>query len=206
MESDLDPRTLKQAIRRQAEASRAAQPDKDELSRAICGRFAALPEYAAAATVLLYVHMRSEVRTQPFLPAAIAQGKRVVVPYCAGDALELFRLESPSELEIGTYGILEPRVPLRGLAAKRVPPEALDLVMVPGVAFDRRGGRAGHGKGYYDRLLRHVRPDATLVGVAYECQLFPQIPMLDHDVFMDKVITEKAVYPGRGRQPRRPPP
>ena len=120
MQSDLDPRSLKQAIRRQAQARRAAQPDKDELSRAICGRFAALPEYAAAATVLLYVHMRNEVRTQPFLPAAIAQGKRVVVPYCAGEDLELFRLESTGELEVGTFGILEPRPSLRGLAGKKV--------------------------------------------------------------------------------------
>ncbi len=200
MQSDLDPRSLKQAIRREAQARRAAQPDKEELSRVICGRFAAVPEYAAAATVLLYVHMRNEVRTQPFLPAAIALGKRVVVPYCAGEVLELFCLESIGELEIGTFGILEPRLASRGLAAKKVRPEELDLVMVPGVAFDHRGGRAGHGKGYYDRLLRQVRPDATLVGVAYECQLFAEIPMLEHDVFMDAVITEKAIYPGQGRR------
>ncbi len=194
MQSDPDPRALKQAIRREAQARRAAQPDKDQVSRVICGRFAALPEYAAAATVMLYVHMRSEVRTQRFVPAVIAQGKRVVVPCCAGDNLELFHLESTDELEIGTFGILEPRPALRGLAARKVLPEELDLVMVPGVAFDRRGGRTGHGKGYYDRLLRQVRPDTTLVGVAYECQLFREVPMLEHDVFMDAVVTQEAVY------------
>ncbi len=200
MQSDPDPRTVKQLVRRLGELSRALQADKDELSWVICGRFAALPEYVAAATVMLYVHMRDEVRTQPFLPLALAQKRRVVVPFCAGENLELFHLESPGELEIGTFGILEPRPSLRGLAERKVRPEEVDLVMVPGVAFDRRGGRAGHGKGYYDRLLRQVRPDATLVGVAYECQLVPEVPMLEHDVFMDAVITEKGIYPGRGRR------
>jgi 5-formyltetrahydrofolate cyclo-ligase len=78
----------------------------------------------------------------------------------------------------------------------------LDLVMVPGVAFDLRGGRLGHGKGYYDRLLPRIRPSAPLVAVAFECQLFPEIPMLEYDVFMDRVITEKAIYLGRGRSSR----
>jgi 5-formyltetrahydrofolate cyclo-ligase len=71
---------------------------------------------------------------------------------------------------------------------------------VPGVAFDQSGGRMGHGFGYYDRLLQHARPDAPLVALAFECQLFPEIPAEAHDIFMDKSITEKAVYVGRGRK------
>jgi 5-formyltetrahydrofolate cyclo-ligase len=71
--------------------------------------------------------------------------------------------------------------------------------MVPGVAFDRRGARMGHGKGYYDKLLEHARPDTKLVALAFECQLFPEIPVQQHDIFMDKLITEAAVYQGRGR-------
>ena len=58
--------------------------------------------------------------------------------------------------------------------------------MVPGVAFDRRGARMGHGKGYYDKLLQHARPDAPLVALAFECQLFPEIPTQAHDIFMDQ--------------------
>jgi 5-formyltetrahydrofolate cyclo-ligase len=57
----------------------------------------------------------------------------------------------------------------------------------------------GNGQGYYDRLLKRVRSDAPLVALAYECQLFPELPVGPHDVFMDKVITEHAVYLGRGR-------
>jgi 5-formyltetrahydrofolate cyclo-ligase len=73
------------------------------------------------------------------------------------------------------------------------------LIMVPGVAFDQEGGRTGHGKGYYDKLLEHARPDTPLVALAFECQMFEGIPMQAHDIYMDKVITETDVYVGRGR-------
>ena len=199
MESTTDLASLKQQIRKQAHANRNNQLDKEELSRDICRRFASLPEYEASLSVMLYVHVRSEVRTQEFLPTAISQGKKVIVPYCVDDQLELFLLESMDELSIGTYGILEPRLELRALPEKRIDVERVDLVMVPGVAFDRSGGRMGHGKGYYDRLLRNARPDARLVALAFECQLFPEIPMSPHDIWMDKIVTEKAVYAGRGR-------
>jgi 5-formyltetrahydrofolate cyclo-ligase len=190
---------LKGAFRRHALASRESLPDNDEKSCMICARFASLGDFSAAGTVMLYVHMRSEVRTQPFVAVALAGGKRVVVPFCVGGELELFHLENMGELEIGTFGILEPAAELRTLSAKRVRPDQIDLVMVPGVAFDRHGGRLGYGKGHYDRLLPRLRPDAIAVGVAFECQLLPEVPMLEYDVFLDKVITEQAVYAGRGR-------
>jgi 5-formyltetrahydrofolate cyclo-ligase len=104
------------------------------------------------------------------------------------------------DLAIGMYKILEPKPELRNLADRQVAVTKLDLVMVPGVAFTREGARMGHGKGYYDKLLEHARPDAPLVALAFECQLFPEIPTQEHDVFMDKVITEGAIYEGRGRR------
>jgi 5-formyltetrahydrofolate cyclo-ligase len=100
---------------------------------------------------------------------------------------------------LGMYRILEPKVELRDVAAKRLTPTDLDLVMVPGVAFDRNGGRTGHGKGYYDKLLQHARKDAPLIALSFECQLFEEIPAESHDIFMDKVVTEDAVYVGKGR-------
>lgn len=191
---------LKQQIRAQAHENRNAQENKEELSRGIVSRFMSLPEYQAARTVLFYLDVRSEVRTRHSLEDALASGKKIVVPYCIeGEVLELFHLESLDELSLGMYRILEPKPELRSLPHKQVPVEEIDLIMVPGVAFDRRGGRTGHGKGYYDKLLEHSRPETPLVALAFECQMFPEIPMQPHDVFMDKVITEAAVYPGRGR-------
>jgi 5-formyltetrahydrofolate cyclo-ligase len=200
-EQFMDIAQRKTELRQQAHALRNAQERKDELSREIVARFMALPEYAAAKTVMFYVDVRSEVRTRHDLAAALAAGKKIIVPWCndVGE-LELFHLESMNELVTGMYKILEPQPELRTLAAKQVKPEEIDLVMVPGVAFDRRGARMGHGKGYYDKLLEHARLDTPLVALAFECQLFPEIPVAEHDIFMDKVITEATVYEGRGRK------
>ena len=189
----------KRQIREQAHAARNAQPEKDTLSQQIVDRFMALPEYAKATTVMFYVDVRSEVRTRQHFPAALASGKRIVIPYCVDGELELFHLESMEELSVGMYKILEPKVELRSVPEKRVDVIELDLIMVPGVAFDRRGARSGHGMGYYDKLLEHARPDAPLVALAFECQMFDEVPTQEHDIFMDKVITEAAVYDGRGR-------
>lgn len=189
----------KKAMREEAHARRNAQPNKDEISREIVARFLATPEYAAAKTVMFYVDVRSEVRTRNDLAGALETGKRIVVPYCVDGELELFHLENMDELELGMYRILEPRTDLRTVEAKKIDVTDLDLVMVPGVAFDRRGARMGHGKGYYDKLLEHARKDTPLFALAFECQLFPEIPVQAHDVFMDAVITESAVYRGKGR-------
>ena len=202
MTTAVDPSERKQAIREQAHANRNAQENKDELSRQIVTRFMGLPEYQQASTVLFYLDVRSEVRTRHSLEEALQSGKRIVVPYCVDGELELFHLEHMDELSVGMYKILEPKPELREVATKDIPVAEIDLIMVPGVAFDRRGGRTGHGKGYYDKLLEHARPSTPLVALAFECQMFEEIPMQSHDVFMDKVITEAAVYEGLGRGPR----
>jgi 5-formyltetrahydrofolate cyclo-ligase len=196
-----DSQERKKAIREQAHANRNAQPDKDELSRQICEKFLALPAYTVAKTAMFYIDVRSEVRTRQHLPQALASGKKIVVPWCNDKGeLELFHLTSMEELAIGMYRILEPKPELRGLPEKQVQADDLDIVMVPGVAFDRSGARMGHGKGYYDKLLQHARKDAPLVALAFECQLFPEIPVAPHDIFMDMIITEKAIYPGKGKR------
>lgn len=202
MSTVADKSELKKSIREQAHAARQAQPDKDGVSQQVMARVMQLPEYQRAKTVMFYVDVRTEVRTRQALPEALASGKRVVIPYCVDGELELFHLESMDELELGMYRILEPKAELRSVPAKRTPVEELDLILVPGVAFDRRGGRTGHGKGYYDKLLEHALSATPLVALAFECQLFPEIPMQDHDIYMDKVVTEAAVYEGLGRGKR----
>ena len=190
-----DIAALKKSIREEAHARRNALENKDELSRHIVNQFMNLPEYTSAKSVLFYVDVRSEVRTRQALPDALESGKTIVIPWCTETVeLALFHLESMDELAIGMYKILEPKPELRLLPEKKVDPKAFDLIMVPGVAFDRRGARMGHGKGYYDKMLENARPETPLIALAFECQLFPEIPVAPHDVFMNKIITEKAIY------------
>jgi 5-formyltetrahydrofolate cyclo-ligase len=195
----------KARLRRQAYDARNAQDAKDDVSRSIVEQFLTLPEYAAARTVMWYLDVRSEVRTRHQIGAALAGGKTIVVPYCTVDErgankLGLWRLTDMDELVVGKWKILEPPHERWGEPEKEVDPLALDLVMVPGVGFTREGARMGNGQGYYDRLLDRVRHDAPLVALAYECQMFPDLPVGPHYVYMDKVVTEKAVYAGRGRR------
>jgi 5-formyltetrahydrofolate cyclo-ligase len=195
----------KAQMRRAAYDARNAQADKDQISEIAVNRLVDLAEYQGSKTVLWYIDCRSELRTKHALPAALVSGKRIVVPYCTVDEagankLGLWLLENMDELIVGKWKILEPPRERWGEPGKEIPPEEIDLVIVPGVGFSRSGGRMGNGQGYYDRLLERVRPDCQLVGLCYESQLFDNLVVSPHDVFMDKVVTETSVYTGRGRR------
>lgn len=180
----------KSLLRAEVLARRAAQGEKEALSRRIVQRLFSLPAYQSAQTVLFYVDVRSEVRTRWAFPEVLAADKDLVVPYCVGSELELFRLRGLEELRPGRFGILEPEPRLRDRPERKVLPGELDLLIVPGVAFDRTGGRLGHGMGFYDRLLSRIRPEAAKIGLAFECQIVPAVPTEPHDVPLDTIITE----------------
>lgn len=195
----------KNAMRRAAYDARNAQEDKDRLSEIAVETFLQLPEYRRAKSAMWYIDCRSELRTRQALPAAIASGKEIFVPYCTTDEngankLGLWRLESMDELIIGKWKILEPPRERWGEPGKEGDPSKLDVVMVPGVGFGRDGARMGNGQGYYDRLLERVPPTCALIGLCYESQLFDDLIVSPHDVYMNKVVTEKRVYEGRTRE------
>jgi len=182
----------KLSIRQEAIFRRRAQDKKDETSHKILQHLRQLAVYQQASTVLFYIGVRSEVRTIAELSRLLGQGdKRVVVPYCVDQHLELFHLDAIDELESGAYRLLEPKRSLRSNPDRSVEITEVDLVVVPGIAFDRQGGRLGNGFGYYDRLLAKIASTTSLVALAYDCQMFPLIPMDEHDIRMDVVITEK---------------
>ena len=195
-----DPIEEKHHLRAAAHLRRLHLTDGPQKSRLIIDRLTALPEYAAAGNVLCYVSFRTEVATHDLLPQLLAAGKRVVVPYCEADRLELFRFNDFSDLSPRTLGILEPKAELRARDDRRVVVEEIDLFVIPGLAFDRAGGRLGYGKGYFDGLLKHARPDALLAAVAFECQLFDAVPMLPRDIRVDAIVTESNLY--RRKLPR----
>lgn len=194
MDPSVSPHPGKQHLRTEALARRRLQPGREEVSRAVLDRLWAMPEYVGAQTVLSYVSFRHELSTRELLDRAWSDGKQLAVPYCVDDHLELFRIEGLGDLEPGMMGILEPKAELRHLPERKVAVERLDLVVVPGVAFDVHCGRLGYGKGYYDRLLRHASPQTALVALAFECQVFPEVPMMGHDVRVDKLLTERSLY------------
>ena len=191
----------KNDIRKTAHAARKAaksqHADWQLANRQITDRLLALPEYQSAALVMWYIDVRDEVETRHALPESLASGKGVVVPYCVDDELDLFHLDSMEELETGKFGILEPKTSLRKIATKKPSVDEIDLIVVPGVAFGMDGGRIGHGKGYYDKLLSKVKSETALIGLAMQCQMFDEVPMQAHDIYMDKVVTEERVYRGK---------
>ncbi len=184
----------KHLLRAEAHLRRLHLADSVDRSGQVFARLAALPEYAAARSVLCYVSVRSEVLTRAFMVKSWELGKRVFVPYCEANDLKLFHLTSFDDLAPGTLGIPEPKLELRSDDRSRAATEELDFFVIPGLAFDARCGRLGYGKGYFDRLLRCARPDALLAGVAFDCQIFDEVPMMPHDVRLDAVVAESDTY------------
>ncbi len=184
----------KHELRQHALRSRDERSDKELGSQQICSRLLALPEYQHARVICSYVSLPDEVQTMELIASAWNDRKRLAVPCCIGNELELFHLTSLSELAPRTLGILEPRRELRAHADRWLDPAIIDLFVVPGVAFDRFGGRLGYGKGFYDRLLARSRADAVKIAVTFQCQIVPQIPMGETDIFMDFIVAEDFVY------------
>jgi 5-formyltetrahydrofolate cyclo-ligase len=189
----------KNTVRVDAYDKRNKQSDKDFLSQLICQKVIEQPSYQCAKTVMWYVGCRSEVRTQTIIKQELSQGRRIVIPYCTQDdhgqnQLGLWQLRDFSELVSGRWGILEPPENRWYEREKQVGIEELEVIIVPGVGFDRRGGRLGNGQGYYDNFLQQVCGSTILQGVCFESQLFDFIPMEETDVAMDFVFTQSAIY------------
>ena len=147
-------------------------------------------EFQKSMALMFYITTSGEVDTKPLLLEALREGREVVVPYIdrKTDSLVSVQIHDPeTDLRPGTYGILEPR-------RKLVCPfdlNRLDLVLVPGVAFDRRGHRLGRGKGYYDRFLKTLPPHVKCFGLAFDFQVLDFIPVDENDMKVDRVITNR---------------
>lgn len=156
-------------------------------SRRIAAAVHALPAFQASPTIMVYMALEKEVQTSDIIAAARRQNKRVVVPVIREATLIAVDLPLESkQLRRGRFGILEPR--WRGIA---VQPGEIPFVIVPGIAFDRQGGRLGFGKGYYDRFLQRVPASTFSCALAFAMQIVPGVPQMAHDIRMHGIMTEQ---------------
>lgn len=149
-----------------------------------------LPEFKNANCISFYISFRNEVKTYEMIKEALKLDKRVFVPVVEEKrVLSLSELKDfNNELEIGKFGILEPKVEYK----RKVNLKQVVLVIVPGVVFDEKGNRIGYGGGYYDNLLNKIK-DGLFIGLAYEFQIVSQIPATESDVPVHKIITENRI-------------
>ena len=175
----------KKAIRTKIRQSIAvlSYEEMERQSAAACEKLIGNKSFAEAKTVLVYSAVRGECDPARIADAAAKMGKRVAYPKCCGDDLALY-IANQSQLSIGAYGILEP---IQG--CQRIDISEVDFAVIPGVAFDRHGGRLGRGKGYYDRLLKDA--NAVKAGLCFNEQLLKNVPMEPHDGRMDMIAAEK---------------
>jgi 5-formyltetrahydrofolate cyclo-ligase len=156
-------------------------------SEVIAKRAMSLPSFVSARCVCLYVSTGGEAGTHELIAGALAQGRRVCVPWLdrKGGTYRLSEISAfPSDLAPGAFGILEPVADKIRLVEAPV----VDLWFVPGLAFDARGMRLGRGRGVYDRLLKNA--GGVRVGLAYDAQIVDRLPVESHDVRMDWLVTE----------------
>lgn len=166
-------------------------PDERAAASAqIALRAVELADRHGSTVIALYASKGSEVDTQAIDVALRARGATIAYPRVIDGQLELlFRAVPRDELLPGHYGLLEPALDVRGAIAMA----DVDLVFVPGLAFDREGWRIGWGRGYYDATLK-AATKAVSVGLAFECQIVDTIPHEPHDAKLSHVLTETQLY------------
>lgn len=159
-----------------------SEAEKLSASEAIFERLEHSAAFQLAEKILLYHSLPDEVNTRNFL-FKWKDKKKFFLPRVNGVNLELLPYEE-TRLEIGSFHIEEPT------GNDIIPVEEIEVIVVPGVAFDKKGRRLGRGKGFYDRMLHSAK--AIKIGVGYDFQLLNDLPAEPHDVSMDMVITERT--------------
>ncbi|MCG3150553.1 MAG: putative protein YqgN [Verrucomicrobiae bacterium] len=153
-------------------------------SAAVWERLTGLAGFTGAHCVCVYVSTGNEIETHGLIRQLLALGRRVCVPGFAGQYVPAQILDFDADLVAGQYGILEP---------KSIIPAIPDAWLVPGLAFDRHGNRLGRGKGYYDAMLRAA--GGVKIGLAHDFQVVAELPVEQHDVRLDFVVTERQTFP-----------
>ncbi len=186
---------IRQAIRRRANDFDLADFQRAGTKiAAICD--ALLWRHLHPDMVMCYVSKRGEAPTHDIIRACLIRGKRICVPLVEPESMTISASELEnfsSDLRPGCAGILEPR----DTCFRPVSPSDIDVHLIPGMAFDPKGGRLGHGAGCYDRFLAECGEESIYIGVAFSWQLIEDVPSEDHDIPMDWIITDEGLIPAR---------
>lgn len=184
----------KRAVREIALGLRTAltKEERVEKSRKILSFVTELSEFQESKTIMSFLNFGDEVDTTPLAENILKLGKCLVLPLCAphGVLIPAEIKDLKGDIEPGKWGIREPKK--EDLVS--VNPEEIELIIVPGAAFDRQGNRLGYGGGYYDRFLNRLRPETPKIALAFSCQVLPEIPLDPYDLKVDALITEEGVF------------
>jgi len=163
----------------------AGQEALEKWSDQITARILDLPEYPAAETIMVYLSLRNEYRSGPLIEAALSAGKNVCAPKVVWQTWQMYAvaLDGPNDFEEDERGLKEPR------SDKQIAADQIDLVLVPGLAFDLRGRRLGRGGGFYDRFLARSDLHARKVAAAFDLQIVSRLPFDSHDQPVDLIVT-----------------
>ena len=190
---NLAKRTLRSSVQQRL---RAVSPEQRQAgSQAICDQVLSHPAWKKSQIVLLFAPFREEPDIWPVVAAGLAAGKLVHLPKLdpAGFTFHASQVRDVvNDLAPGKFGNLEPRLTSAAMALNR-----LDLVLVPGVAFDAQGRRLGRGKGFYDRLLTQV--SGMTCGVAFDEQIVETVPVEPHDIRLNCILTPTRLIETEGR-------
>ena len=172
--------------------SALAEDDKSKKFRAIENRLFEFANFLEAKIALLYINGDNEVQTGNIIKRAYSYNKIVVLPAFDPKTfeMELMKVDKVAqELKPGPRGVPEPKA----TCCKIVPIDRIDIAIIPGIAFDEKGGRIGTGRGYYDRLIPKLAITTRKVALTLEEQIVPQVPMESHDKHVDIIITDKRI-------------
>ena len=181
---------LKKEIRKSIieKRNKIKNKDKTSMDKKIIESFKKEDSYKKARGIFIYIGFGSEINTKVIIEDALKKGKEVYVPKVKGKEMLLIKIDSLENLVTSSYGILEPIGDNNNFDVDK-----LDLLVMPGVAFDNSGNRIGYGGGYYDRFLEKNKTNAEKIALAYEFQILNSINNEKHDVKVDKIITEERI-------------
>ena len=183
---------IKKEIRAKILKMRQALPKEEvrEKSLRIMRRIEETETFKNADNLLAYIDFRGEVATGTLIEKAWELGKKVYVPRVAGKEMEFYRIYSFEDLEKGAYGILEPK---KECPVYEAGEGQTTLAILPGSVFDEKKNRVGYGGGFYDRFLENLRKDAVTIGIAFDLQIFDEVPKEPHDAQLDYIVTESRI-------------